>query len=122
MLADHRIGPGKSCINEYIACGGSDEIAGQVIGSDVVEIAGDAKRGEILDPLGLEAGKRGQFLCGRRASGARQDDDGGGEQQEPGKFWHRFEMMRKDMKTCSSLISSLLRVLKVFFTLSLSFG
>src|ERR1700683_3115173 len=106
MLADHGIGPRKAGIDEDIACGGGYEIAGEVIGSDVVEIAREAKGEKILNPFGLEVGEGGQCLGGRRAGGERQDD-GGGNRQEPGKFWHRFEMMRKDTKRKFILVKRL---------------
>jgi hypothetical protein len=59
VFADHGVGAGQAGIDQDIACGGGYEIAGQVIGPNVIEVAGDTKGGKILDPFRLEVGERG---------------------------------------------------------------
>lgn len=94
MPPERSVRAANACINENIAFRRGNEIAGQVIAANIIEVADNTKRGVFPDPVGLEVGDCCQGLGGGMADRSGNEDNG----EKAGYFDHRFELKNKGTK------------------------
>ena len=70
MSSDQRVGSLYACVDQDVPGRGRDEIAGQLFGTHIIEVARYSERGIVADPAGLDARDGDRFL----SSGIQGDD------------------------------------------------